>query len=450
MPNLSLRPWIAFGVATSFAVALAQLSACAEGTLQESTDAAPDVVFHPRPGGGGASDASTVVCTANPCVVGIALGGSHTCALIKDGSVLCWGDNVAGELGPSSDAGVVLSQSSTPRAVSGISGAFQVAAGGVFTSGTADYDMTCAATGTGPLCWGSNQYALLGRGPAYPPDTVAHPDLAPVTTLTTGANLAIGQTNACALLGSSFACWGENSYSQLGVIDSGTTSSAPITMQLPGGKKVIQAALGYGHVCAVLDDQTVACWGYDYYGQCGTTYTTSSYSLPTPTLVPGLSGVTHVAAGSYHTCALTAAGAIMCFGYNYGGLLGGGDDGGTSSTTPVTATLPAGRKATGIAAGEYSTCALLDDGTVACWGYNSFGQLGFMPDGGYGVQGTPTLVPGLAGVDQIAMGAGSEHVCAVLHGGGLKCWGANQFGQLGSGTDGGTLAQSATPLDVQF
>ncbi len=452
--KLKLRATIAIGGAMFIAGGLGQLSACATAGEDSIIDAGTDVIFHPRPPPSGDGSVEASVCSSDPCVVSIALGGIHSCAIISDGTVRCWGNDFAGELGEAAgdggagDSGV---DTTTPRAVAGATGVVGIAAGGPFGSTTYDDDVTCAFTTTAPPnCWGSNEYDMLGRGTA--PDTLAHPDPAAVLTLTPASIISLGQTSGCAITAGALSCWGQNTYQQLGSpLDGGFGSSTPVPVALPGGKKALEVGSGYGHSCAVLEDGTVACWGYDFYAQCGTIPTGSTQ--PTPVLVAGLSGVAHVALGSYHSCALSTAGVVQCWGYNYEGSLGtGGWDGGYQDPTPLTAILPTGRKATEIAAGTYTTCALLDDGTVACWGFNQYGQTGLVPDGGLGIVAVPTVVAGVTGATQIAMGAGGEHVCARLGTGGVKCWGANGSGQLGasSGDGGSGVAMSATPLDVAF
>ncbi|MGA9350442.1 MAG: hypothetical protein WBW48_16795, partial [Anaerolineae bacterium] len=181
-------------------------------------------------------------------------------------------------------------------------------------------------------------------------------------------------------------------------------------------------AAGYRHTCA-LTAGGVKCWGYNGYGQLGDgTWTWRN----TPVDVSGLtSGVTTIAAGSYHTCALTAGGGAKCWGHNNNGQLGDGTT--TNRNTPVDVSgLTSGVDA--IAAGSYHTCALTAGG-VKCWGLNDYGQLG---DGTTTNRNTPVDVSGLtSGVAAIA--AGYYHTCA-LTAGGVKCWGRNNNGQLGDGT----------------
>ncbi len=248
-------------------------------------------------------------------------------------------------------------------------------------------------------------------------------------------SISSGFEHACALLSDgTVKCWGVNGYGNLG---DGTSTNrlAPASVCGLGGT-VISISGGAEHTCAVLGDGSVKCWGTNAYGQLGDGTTAQQL---TPVSVIDLGGTAvSIASGWYHTCALLSDGAVKCWGANeFGGL---GDGTMTQSLAPVSVAGDPGGPAVAISAGAWHTCALIDDGTIKCWGANFFGQLG---DGTPTNRLTPVAVSGLGGA-AVSMETGDFHTCAVLSDGALKCWGFNQFGQLGDGTD----VDRATPVSV--
>jgi VCBS repeat-containing protein len=189
------------------------------------------------------------------------------------------------------------------------------------------------------------------------------------------------------------------------------------------------------HTCALTEGGGVKCWGYNPYGQVGDGTTTQRL---TPVDVLGLgSSAAQIGAGGYHTCALMKGGGVKCWGYNGNGQLGDGTT--TRRLTPVDV-MELGSGVAQVSAGSSHTCALMEGGGVKCWGYNYYGQLG---DNTTTNRLTPVDVMGLSsGATQIS--AGVFHTCALMESGGVKCWGRNDHGQLGDGT----TTRHLTPVDV--
>jgi alpha-tubulin suppressor-like RCC1 family protein len=243
-----------------------------------------------------------------------------------------------------------------------------------------------------------------------------------------------GEVHTCGLTaGGGVKCWGGNLYGLLGD-ETNIQRSYPVNVVgLTSG--VTALASGVYHTCALMSGGGVKCWGDNRYGQLGDgTYTDSSI----PVNVIGLSsGVIGIAAGGGQTCALMTGGGVKCWGINFG------------SSTPVDVVgLSSGVIAITMGGNQNKdfydmpsyACVLMAGKGVKCWGENDLGELG---DGTNIDRQTPVDVVGLSsGV--IAISAGGDHTCALTVGGGVKCWGNNYSGELG---DGSTLGQN-TPVDV--
>jgi alpha-tubulin suppressor-like RCC1 family protein len=201
----------------------------------------------------------------------------------------------------------------------------------------------------------------------------------------------------------------------------GAVTPAPTATALNAPSGAVAVTTGAAHSCLLTQAGVVKCWGAKL---ANSTRTDSTH----PVDVAGLtSGVRAISAGYAHTCALTAADAVKCWGNNYYGQLGDGtlSDG---SLMPVAVVgLTADVRA--IASGDGWTCAVMNRGNVKCWGANSFGQLG---DGSLTNSDRPVDVVGLT--DAVGISAGGVHTCVITREGAVKCWGANWSGQFGDGT----------------
>ena len=278
----------------------------------------------------------------------------------------------------------------------------------------------CALTVAGRVkCWGVNNNGQLGDG-----TTTSRPTAADVLGLDHVQAISSGLRHTCALTtGGGVKCWGDNDLGQLG---DGTTSTSLTPVEVVGLARGVRAlSVGYGHTCALTDAGAIKCWGYNGGGELGDG---TQENRLTPVAVVGLNAaVVALSAGSAHTCAVLTGGEAQCWGRNDFGQLGDGTTAQRLTPAPV---LGLAGKTLAVSTGTAYTCALGETGGAQCWGLNRSGTLG---DGTTTTRTTPVAVQGLAsGVTGIS--AGGEHTCAVLAAGGIRCWGLNYAGQLGDGT----------------
>lgn len=345
---------------------------------------------------------------ADGVVTAVSAGGGHTCALTSPGSVLCWGANHDGQLGDGEGCGAYCT---APVALPGLGSAVAVSIG--------DFHSCALTTAGGVKCWGRNDDGQLGDGTVL--DRASPVDVAGLDSGVTA--ISAGSTHTCAITATGgVMCWGANPDGRLG---DGTVLDRAAPVDVAGlDSGVIAIAAGNDHTCALTAAGGVKCWGANYDGRLGDGATANR---TTPIDVSGLdSGVTAISAGDFHTCAVTLAGGVVCWGYNVYGALG---DGSTSvGTTPGGVSGLDSGVAT-VAAGKYHTCAVTQAGGVTCWGQRIWGP---PSEGAFTVHTTPAGLSALrSGIAAIT--SGDYHDCVITEAGRLKCWGYNSYGQLGNG-----------------
>jgi len=270
--------------------------------------------------------------------------------------------------------------------VNGISDAVAISAGG--THG-------CALKRNGTVwCWGGDWTGALGDG-GVAHQTCLNGDCSPtpvqVSGLTNAVAVSAGEGHNCALRADGTAwCWGDNSRAELGdglfVHQAGAFGDcSPTPVQVSGLTNAVAVSAGGGHSCALRADGTAWCWGDDHYAELGDGGVAHPACLngdcsPTPVEVSGLTNAVAVSAGGGHSCALRADGTAWCWGDNRQGALGDGAlqhhacHDGDCASTPVHVSGLTG--VASISAGYLSSCALGADGTAWCWGDNRSRQLG--------------------------------------------------------------------------
>ena len=286
----------------------------------------------------------------------VAVGGddSHACALISGGDIYCWGDNHAAELGHRLPRG--QHRSDKPLKTERVSKAISLSAGDGFT---------CAALPGGSVeCWGSNASGTLGRG----------------------------------------------RISKYGYFVSGLYSS-PAAVR--GVRRATAVSGTLNHVCALLSDDRVMCWGDNEYGELGDgrsrhkTWVIGPSDIRIdlslrPVAVKGIRTATQISAGNGETCAVLESGRVKCWGFV--GTDGAPDHhGDIESTTPVEVKGIRNARQVSVGLDWGFACAVIGGGSVKCWGY-----------------GAPATVRGVAGAIQVS--AGYEKACAVVRSGAVDCW----------------------------
>ncbi|MEM1009767.1 MAG: hypothetical protein AAGJ35_12260, partial [Myxococcota bacterium] len=287
---------------------------------------------------------------------------------------------------------------------------------------------TCVNTQGQLKCWGLNSYGQLGLGHTQkltqaPKDTVEFMGKY-VTQISTGSDYT------CVLLDTrDLHCWGTNGLFRLGYNDS-KIRLKPDLNPVPLGQKVKQVSSTLATTCVILEDGSLRCWGYNFYGQTGYGVTSSYYQQNHRHVSLYGQKVIRVSTGREHTCVILQGGSLKCWGLNRYGQLGYGDIQDRNKPTLQVIDLNK-QQAVEVSVGSWHSCALIQDGYVQCWGHNMYGQLGY---GDTQDRHKPSMQPiDLYGQKVTQISAGNFHTCVLLEDNSAKCWGYNRHGQLGYG-----------------
>ncbi|MDX2193514.1 MAG: hypothetical protein NW201_09165 [Gemmatimonadales bacterium] len=386
-------------------------------------------------GDGTTTNRSIPVAVAGPpgvVFMQVATGGAHTCAVSAAGAAYCWGRNDSGQLGD----GTTTQRLGPVAVVAPVGTTFiQVAASQLYS---------CGVTAAGAIyCWGDNQNGQLGDGTTTQrstPVAVAAPEGASFVQVTTGA---IGFHTCGVTVEGAAYCWGFNGNGQLGDGTTATRRLTPVGVAAPGGVRFSQVAAGQDHSCGVTAAGVVYCWGANGNGQLGDGTSATRRRTPVAVVAPAAVSFAQVVTGKAHSCGVTGSGAAYCWGANPDGVLGDGTT--LQRTTPVAVVSPAGVTFSQLATGLSHTCGMTPTAATYCWGSNLFGRLG---DGTTTERSTPVAVAVPAGVTFMRVAMGSSLACGLTPAGSAYCWG--EGGLVGDGTSvrRTTPVAVATPAEV--
>jgi alpha-tubulin suppressor-like RCC1 family protein len=421
-----------------------------------------------------------VICSL--AAVFIEAGNIHTCVILNGGQVKCWGSNGYGQLG----LGDVMWRGDGPGEMGDSLPMVGLGTGRTAVSLACGSIHTCALLDNGQVkCWGNNDHGQLGLGDANDRgdgsgemgDNLSAVNLG---TGRTAVAVSAGDTHTCALLDNNqVKCWGYNGYGELGLGDTANRGDEPGEMgdnlpvvDLGTGVSAVDLSSGHGHNCVLLDNGQVKCWGSSLFGVIGLGEIDwrgdepgeMGDNLPAVDLGKGHTTVS-IAAGRENSCALLDNGQLKCWGCNEYGDLGLGDTNHRGDNPgEMGDNLPAVELGTGLnvsdtASGYGRYCAILDSGQIKCWGWNSQGGLGLGDtdqrgdDPGEMGDDLPLVDVG-TGLTAIGAAAGVQHTCVLLDSGEVKCWGGNEYGQLGHGDnidlgdDPGEMGDNLPPVDL--
>jgi alpha-tubulin suppressor-like RCC1 family protein len=383
--------------ATPDAVADAAPDAIADAAPDAIADAAADAADGGDGGDGGGGDAGVPGLVTEQTM---AAGNGHTCAISATDTVLCWGRNDEGQLGDGT-----TTDRPAPTEVPGLGGVVGLSGG---------HSHTCAVLGTGEArCWGENMGGQLGAGVT----TSRQTSPIAVAGLTNVSKIESFWAHSCALLADgTVQCFGSNG----GRLGDTTTATRRAPVAMDGVTDGVDVGVGWGHSCVARVTGGVRCTGtYNNWGQIGDGTTMDRLAVVD---VLDVDDAVALGIGSYHSCAITRAGTVRCWGNNQTGALG---IGAIDSDPHTAADVPGVTDVVQVRAGSALTCAITSAGALWCWG-NPVG------DGTTMTRSSPVEITSVTGAAEIVIG--TDHACVKIGDGEIRCWGWNGAGQLGDGT----------------
>lgn len=390
--------------------------------------------------------------------VAVVAGAHHTCALLATGRVRCWGRNGNGQLGlghSGSHVGTVVKPYDplvNPDPI-------EFPGGRLAVSLTAGLDHTCAVLEDGAVsCWGEGSNGQLGYGNTTDIGNDELPSsVGPVVLDHPAVSVSAGNIHTCTILANGATrCWGSGDSGRLGRGNTNTLLNPTWTSPISMGNEVIAIESGRSHTCARLADGGIRCWGAGTFGRLGYGNIDSIGDDEVPSSIAPLDlGVSAypvaVTAGLGHSCALISNGEVRCWGRAEEGQLGYGNTNAIGDDEePATAgVVQLGNEAKAISAGTFHTCAVLVDGNVRCWGDGDSGRLGYGSTDPIGDDEVPTAVaPVDIGQRAVTVAAGYKHTCVLLAKGSVRCWGDAANGRLGDPYSVETIGDDEAPSTV--
>ena len=349
-------------------------------------------------------------------------GAAHTCGILDNGSAMCWGRDSNGQLGDGGESATNIRPSTyidMPNDVT-IS---QIFAGPFRTCAIFSNDAT--------KCWGFNEDGQSGDESTNTYKSPTNAVMFPEGRV--AESIGMGNKHTCAILDNGqLTCWGADLHGALGNGDSNSEDQyTPVIIPTPADRTAINIDAGVSHTCILMDDGGIMCWGRDNAGQLGNGESSpTTYAPESDVILPEGRVATDFSVGNEHSCAILDNDSVVCWGMNNYGQLG--DNSTTNAKIPTFVHLPNGSKATKISSGSGHTCATIDNGSLYCWGHNKNSRLGIGTSGG--VRTIPMFVSSNQSIIEIS--ASAEHTCVLSENGSISCWGRNNYGQLGLGHTG--------------